>query len=183
MDLKGALHVHTTCSDGEQTVREVLEVYEGLGYDFVALTDHDYLMNPDCYDTVYQADTGMIVFTGTELTVFERGYCHVNRINGNHDTLYVFNHPGQYEWPVPEVVRRMRAIAERLPLDAVEITTNGYFTPEYAIPEIPYPKVATDDSHCRRMCGRAWVELDCPRDKDAIIRAIRNGDFRNRYNE
>ena len=27
--------------------------------------------------------------------------------------------------------------------------------------------------------GRAWVEMDCNRDKDSILRAIKSGDFWN----
>ena len=48
MHLKGALHTHTTCSDGDLSIEEVVRIYTGLGFDFIALTDHDYLMRPDC---------------------------------------------------------------------------------------------------------------------------------------
>ncbi len=63
MHLKGALHVHTTCSDGELTIKEAAAVYEALGFDFVALTDHDYLLRPDCYEAVDQIQTDLIIFT------------------------------------------------------------------------------------------------------------------------
>jgi len=65
----------------------------------------------------------------------------------------------------------------------VEVTSKGFRSPEYEIPEIPFPKVATDDSHTRIGCGRAWIEMDCMRDKDKIIRAVRYGDFWNCYTE
>jgi hypothetical protein len=39
--------------------------------------------------------------------------------------------------------------------------------------------VATDDAHTRMMCGRAWIEMDCDRDKDKILRAVKAGDFWN----
>lgn len=38
--LKGNLHTHTTLSDGNLTPEEVLKIYRGAGYDFIALTDH-----------------------------------------------------------------------------------------------------------------------------------------------
>jgi hypothetical protein len=179
MHLKGALHVHTTCSDGELTVAETIEIHEQLGFDFIALTDHDYLIRPDCYDELYRIRTDMIVFTGKELTVFESGYCHVSQIEGDRERLYIFNHPAQLDLPLSKVVERIQNVAEQYPLDAVELTTYGFPTPEYDVPEIPYPKVATDDSHTRAMCGRAWIEMDAPRDKDAIIRAVRAGEFSN----
>ncbi len=46
MHLKGGLHVHTKCSDGDLSIEEVVRIYEGLGFDFIALTDHDYLLRP-----------------------------------------------------------------------------------------------------------------------------------------
>lgn len=181
MHLKGALHVHSTCSDGELSLAEVLEVHESLGYDFIALTDHDYLLRPDCYDPIYSLKTDLIVFLGMEKTVFEKGYCHVSRIDGDQETLHIFNHPAQLALPLDRVVERISAIAQKIPLDAVEVTSYGFRTPEYDIPRIPYPKVATDDSHNRQMCGRAWVEMDTRRNKDAILRAVKEGDFWNCY--
>lgn len=181
MHLKGALHVHTTCSDGELGIQEVLEVYARLGFDFVALTDHDHLLRPGCYELSRLRCPDLIVFSGVELTIFEKGYCHVGRIAGDELVLHIFNHPAQLDLPVRTVAARIADVARQLPLDAVEITSFGFPTPEYDLPEIPYPKVATDDAHRRQMCGRAWVEMDCRRDKDSIIRAIKAGDFWNCY--
>jgi len=180
--LKGALHVHTTCSDGELSVQESIRAYGDLGYDFVALTDHDYLLRPGCYDVVNDLDTEMIVFKGVELTVFEKGYCHVNRIKGEEETLHIFNHPAQLDLPFDKVVERIESVAKKLPLDAVEVTSNGFRTPEYDCPEISYPGVATDDAHHRHMVGRAWIEMDCLRNMDSIIKAVKRGDFWNCYN-
>ncbi|MBC2713161.1 MAG: hypothetical protein HGJ94_19870 [Desulfosarcina sp.] len=181
MHLKGALHVHTTCSDGNLTIEQAVSVYAGLGFDFIALTDHDYLVRSGCYDRVKNLDTEMTVFTGLELTIFEKGYLHVNRIDGDRETLHIFNHPAELDLPLAKVIERINAVAERLPIDAVEVTTKGFRTPEYEIDDIPFPKVATDDSHTLQGCGRAWVEMDCARDKDSIIRAIRNNAFWNCY--
>lgn len=181
MLLKGALHVHTTCSDGTLSIAEVVAVYERLGFDFIALTDHDYLLRDDCYAPVATLSTTMIVFTGVEMSIFQQGYVHVNRIDGDGDTLHIFNHPAELDLPLAKVIARIGAVARQVPLDALEITTKGFRSPEYDIPEIPYPKVATDDAHTPQMCGRAWIEMDCGRNKDAIIRAVRNGDFWNCY--
>lgn len=38
--LKGALHVHTTRSEREETPEETLKLHSELGYQFVAITDH-----------------------------------------------------------------------------------------------------------------------------------------------
>src|SRR5256885_17118884 len=42
--LRGNLHAHTTYSDGVKTPQELLVEYEALGYDFLAITDHDDLI-------------------------------------------------------------------------------------------------------------------------------------------
>jgi len=183
MHLKGALHCHTTCSDGELKIEEAVKIYADLGFDFIALTDHDFLMRPNCYDRVKALRTDMIIFKGIEMTVFEKGYVHVNKIRGDKEVLHIFNHPAEMDLPVDKAITRIQAVGERLPLDAVEITSKGFRTPEFEIPEIPYVKVATDDSHTRIGCGRAWIEMDSLRDKDKIIRAVRHRDFWNCFAE
>ena len=179
MHLKVALHVHTTCSDGDLTVPEVLDVYAARGFDAVALTDHDHLLRPGSYDLVDSLRPDLIVFKGIELTVFAKGYVHVSRIAGEQESLHIFNHPAELSLPLDKGLERIAEVAQRLPLDAVEITSKGFRTPEYDVAALPYPKVATDDAHTRLMCGRAWIELDCGRTKDAIIRAVKAGDFWN----
>jgi hypothetical protein len=178
--LKGALHVHTTLSDGRLTPEEVCAVYQELGFDFVAITDHDYLLRPDHRERVLGtpcsiASPDFLIFFGAELTVHERGYVHVNRIEGDRETLHIFNHPAEYDLPFDDLLEVLAAVAQRYPIDAVEITSAGFYTPTWNDPRIPYPKVASDDSHTRAGCGRAWIEVDCDRDRDAIIRAIRAG--------
>jgi predicted metal-dependent phosphoesterase TrpH len=179
MLLKGALHVHTTCSDGELTPQEVANAYEERGFDFIAFTDHDYLVKPNYRDVCSQVKSGMILFHGIELTVFVKGYVHVNKIEGDKEVLHVFNHIGEYDLTLAQIKHRTRKIAEKYPLDAVEITTKGFREKEIESLDLPYPKIASDDMHTRVGIGRAWIEMDAPRDKDAIIRAIKKGRFWN----
>ena len=62
--LKGSLHTHTTNSDGRLSPKEVVELYRGCGYDFVAFTDHGKVTTPDSVE----AD-GMILIGGAEMGV------------------------------------------------------------------------------------------------------------------
>jgi hypothetical protein len=183
MPLKGALHVHTACSDGLLGIPEVVDVYSRLGFDFIALTDHDHLLRDGCYEQgLAGVQTSLLVFHGVELTLFEKGYLHVNRIDGDREVLHVLNHPADLDLPLPRVLERIEALRARgCPIDAVEITSKGFRTREFDVPELALPKVATDDSHNRLGCGRAWIELEAPRDKDTIIRAIKRGEFSNGY--
>lgn len=179
MLLKGALHVHTTCSDGELDIEQAVQVYADKGFDFIALTDHDYFLRPGCYDLVDRLKTDLLVFKGVERTIFEKGYLHVGEIYGQQEVLRIFNHPSELDLPLDKVVERVLAVHRRVGLHALEITSKGFVTNEYNIPALPFPKVATDDAHTQAMCGRAWVELEARKDKDAILKAIKAGDFWN----
>jgi len=176
--LKGALHTHTTCSDGELMPAEVLRVYRDLGFDFVALTDHDFIMQPNAYVNVPDEFEGMFVFKGVEKTVYARGYLHVNVITGESETLHIFNHPAEYDLPLDQVIERLEEVERLMPIHVVDVTAKGFYTPEFDVPAIPHPKVASDDAHTRGACGRAWIELACEKDRDTILRAIKNGEAR-----
>ncbi len=74
--LKGALHCHTTRSDGRGTPEEVIAKHGANGYDFMALTDHR------IYNTKNHGDTPMTIIPGMELDsnmpgMFTHGvHCH-----------------------------------------------------------------------------------------------------------
>jgi hypothetical protein len=60
--LKGNLHTHTTLSDGRLPPQERVAQYEARGYDFLALTDHYQLADPEALST-----NGLIVIRGIEI--------------------------------------------------------------------------------------------------------------------
>jgi hypothetical protein len=182
MALKGQLHAHTTLSDGTLSPQEVADVYASLGFDFLAFTDHDHLLKPADLHLVRQVTSPMLLFFGIELTVrCSKGYVHVSRIDGDQDVLHIFNHPADYGLTLKKTMDCLKEVAGPFPLDAIEVTNHGFYTPQFDIDAIPYAKVAADDSHNRLACGRGWIEVDCERSRDAVIAAIRKGDFRNHY--
>ena len=182
MYLKGQLHIHTTYSDGRLTPQQAADLYKKQGFDFIAITDHDHLLKPSYRRAVEEIKTDLLVFFGIELTVGTKlGYIHVSRIEGNKEVLHTFNHPGDYGFTLKQTINCINDVAEQINIDAVEVTHHGFYTPEYDIEEIAYPKVASDDSHTQLGCGRAWIELDSRREKDSILRAIKLGDSMNGY--
>ena len=50
-DLRGDLHVHTTATDGHNTVREMAEAARTLGLDYIAITEHSRRVAVACRDT------------------------------------------------------------------------------------------------------------------------------------
>lgn len=59
--LKGALHCHTTRSDGSGTPEEVIKLHAQHGYSFMALTDHRF------YNYKNYGDTAMTIIPGMEM--------------------------------------------------------------------------------------------------------------------
>jgi len=176
--LKGSLHVHTHFSDGAHGPGEMVDAYRKLGYDFVAITDHDYLIKPQYWESLPESAGQLIVFKGIELEYPSLRFQHLGKILGEKETLLIFNHPNQYRLSVAEVNRQIRVISRDMTVDCLEVTDKGVYTEMYDTAEIPLPKIASDDAHTFDMCGRAWVEVRSARDRDAILKALKNGDFR-----
>jgi hypothetical protein len=175
--LRGNLHAHTTFSDGSLSPHRLIEAYEQLGYDFLAITDHDDLVGAGYWEMLKRLVPSLLLFHGVELS-YQPFPQHVGKVIGERETLYVLNHPARYRLSLEDTLRRIDVIrTEGLPLDAVEVTDTGIYRPLYHTDAIPLVKVATDDAHRPAHFGRAWIEVDAPRDRDAIIRAIRAGDF------
>ncbi len=161
--------------------QEVANAYESKGYDFIAFTDHDYLLKPNYRETYGQIKTNMIIFIGIELTVFVNGYIHVSKIEGDKEVLHIFNHISEYNFTPEQLLVRLAELEKMYPLDAVEITAKGYRDTVFESLNIAYPKIASDDSHTRVGIGRAWIELDANREKDSILQAIKAGKSWNCY--
>ncbi|MBC7288316.1 MAG: hypothetical protein H5T86_09785 [Armatimonadetes bacterium] len=60
---KGNLHTHTTVSDGELSPQATVELYAREGYDFLAISDHGTIVDPDDVDPL-----GMVLLPAVELT-------------------------------------------------------------------------------------------------------------------
>jgi PHP domain len=184
--LRGNLHAHTTFSDGVRSPAALVAEYESRGYDFLAITDHEYHENwvePGYREALERLRPDLLLFRGIELN-FDDLSQHVGRVEGDRETLWILNHPARYKLSVPETIERIEIIrAAGWPLAAVEVTDTGLYRPVYDTDAIPLVKIATDDAHRPPHFGRAWIEVDAPRDRDAIIRAIRAGDVRLGFTE
>jgi len=168
MHLKGCLHCHTTKSDGNLPPEELIKKYREEGFDFVAVTDHRDKPKPHCYPDI----DGILVLEGCEVSEAH----HWNYIEGDEETLTVWNHPFRYDDTVRDI--------NRCGKDVVEITEHGDFfynveTPSSKIVErSKLPSVATDDAHSKHMIGHAWVWVRVQeKTKDEIIRNIKKGNF------
>lgn len=72
--LKGNTHTHTTESDGKHDLQEVVRHYRALGFDFLAVTDHNRVTSFDGVET-----DGLLLIPGAENSArLGRHHIHVN---------------------------------------------------------------------------------------------------------
>src|SRR5262245_30158783 len=65
---KGNTHTHTLNSDGDSTPDEVVRWYREHGYQFLVLTDHNFLTAVDGLNALHGADQHFLVVRGEEVT-------------------------------------------------------------------------------------------------------------------
>jgi hypothetical protein len=200
--LRGNHHGHSTLSDGNETPAQLLHAYEGAGYSYLALSEHDLFADP----AQYQADTKLCLLPAVEVSsvsgqsLMHLGPAHplparrltapqimdeVHRAGG----LFVFDHPN---WkPVPdyatddlldsmEGLRGMEiycGVIERLPGEAKATDRwDRLLSRGWQI-----WGHATDDQHAAadRFIGWNCVQWPAEQSVDApgIIEALSNGRF------
>lgn len=168
MHLKIALHVHTRRSDGVRDPSEVLRLHKELGYNVVALTDHDRELTEQ-ERAALDIPEGMYVLRGSEVSF--NGW-HIGHIWGESQLIRILNHPRRYGIS-PQMAE---SVMERYTFDAVEMTQEGIYDHRYS--NVKYPKIVSDDSHFPYEIGGAWIEMDLPEfSGDAIIDAIKSEQY------
>ncbi len=79
---KGNTHTHTVNSDGDSTPDEVVRWYREHGYNFLVLTDHNYLTEVSGLQSVFGATEKFLMIPGEEVSnKFEKKDIHINGLN------------------------------------------------------------------------------------------------------
>jgi hypothetical protein len=79
---KGNTHTHTLNSDGDSTPDDVVRWYREHDYDFLVLTDHNFLTSVDGLNALHGADEQFLVVKGEEVTDrFEKKDIHINGLD------------------------------------------------------------------------------------------------------
>ena len=198
---KGNTHAHPS-EDKRHSVQEFCEAYENLGYDFLAITDHDAVT---C-DFGYKG--GLVLVPGVEISC--RQEVEGSEEKGHHLIALDFNDDVPTGKPLQEtidIVREAGALPilshplwSRMSFDsfvgtknlvAVEVFNaacrachgNGDSTPYWARQIILYrdPQlwgVASDDAHSASEIGQGWIMVAAEElSREAIVDAIRKGTF------
>lgn len=77
--IKGNTHTHSTYSDGDSKVEDVVKWYHDNAYNFLFITDHNYPLNPDTIKKDYQVRNDFILLPGNEVSDIEA--IHVSALN------------------------------------------------------------------------------------------------------
>lgn len=79
---KGNTHTHTLNSDGDSTPDEVVRWYRDHRYDFLVLTDHNFLTDVTALNALHGADEKFLVIKGEEVsTRFGSAPLHINGLD------------------------------------------------------------------------------------------------------
>ena len=196
--LRGNLHTHTTVSDGQLSLQQTVNLYAGFGHDFLALTDHEILIDPAGIAAL--DSRGMILVPGYEVA----GGPHVVHL-GAHQRLTptlsrqeIFNavpqagglvivaHPdwlGQFDHATIEQLREWTGYA------GMEIYNGGIEEEDgscYALSKWDMLLAAgrrvwgfaNDDCHNPAKSGRGWnVVYVTDRSAEGIVDALKKGRF------
>ena len=79
---KGNTHTHTLNSDGDSTPDDVVRWYREHGYQFLVLTDHNFLTSVEGLNALHGADEKFLVIRGEEVTdTFGDKALHINGLD------------------------------------------------------------------------------------------------------
>jgi len=100
-DIKGDLHVHSTYSDGHDTIQTMVKTAEKLGYEYIGIADHSqslHVANGLNYERILQKSEeikklnktyDISIFLGTECDILPNG-----NLDYDEDTLELFDYIG-----------------------------------------------------------------------------------------
>jgi len=74
--VKGNLHAHSTRSDGNRSQQAVIDCFAELGYDYLAITDHDVLTGAKDYEAL--DCKGLILVPGNEISADGPHLLHID---------------------------------------------------------------------------------------------------------
>lgn len=117
---KGNTHTHTLESDGDSSPEYVAEWYRDHGYDFLVLSDHNFLLDPATLAHVTNED--FLLIPGEEVTSsFEGRAVHVNGLN-----LHTYVAPGDGETLVETIQANVDGVRDQAGIPHINHPNYGW---------------------------------------------------------
>jgi len=166
--LKCCLHSHTVNSDGSLRPRELLRYLKKVGYNVVAITDHNYITK------VHPADIprDMVVLEGYEWT-FQIHIVKIEPMSLEEPETSIIDwlaHPARWRLSQKQIEHYVKSFK----LDGAEQYNRGR---KHFEDNVPFLKFAVDDFHSPEMELKSWIEVDVPLNAQDILGALKKGDF------
>ena len=197
--VKGNLHTHTTNSDGRMELQEVIDKYALLGYQFLMISDHDYLTSQE--ELNLSDSRGMVLIPGNEISQNGPHLLHVNartyvkaaenrqeaidRINAD-GGLAIVNHPNLYKKfndSPQHIIDFWQGYTGIEIFSGTSHTLSGsaYATDRWDMVLAERKKIwgfAVDDSHDEPEIGRGWISAYVQDlSAEAIVQSLKKGRF------
>jgi hypothetical protein len=194
---KGNLHTHTTNSDGPLAPQETITAYAHRGYDFLMISDHDFITDVAAYD-----NCGMTLLPGNEITDRGMHMLHVNAtakiepypdrqrvidaVNNLPDSFIILNHPNWGERFVHSTQEEIEALNGFVGIEiyngvSLRVEGSALATERWDMLLSKGRRVwgfGDDDGHIPEDYGVAWNMVfagECT--VPAIMAALRQGQF------
>ena len=193
---RGNLHSHTTESDGRASPAEAMAAYRRLGYDFLAISDHDVLTRadpaevPDGLTLIPSLEAGVgphILCIGIRETFPKTSdrQAVIDRTN-NEGGIAILNHPNWgrsfSHWDQPVMESLTGYVGIEIFNAVIEVLEGSPFALDrwdrLLTAGIRTWGFATDDSHRLEGIGRGWIQVQAESNTpDALLNAMRAGTF------
>jgi hypothetical protein len=189
-EYKGQLHAHTTNSDGTDTPYALVTAYETAGYDFVAITDHNYLtpdpgvngiLHVSGVEETAESDHHVVSIGPTAEVNLHSIQSIIDAILADH-AVPILAHPNvaKYGWTDDELERYTGYVAIEIynALASPHANAEDRWDTILSRNMRSYGIAVDDCHHYGPSCNRGWVKVFADNlTSNAIIDALRNGDF------
>jgi len=159
-------------SDGLLSLEEVINAHESLGFDFLAITDHNRRTVPISYVT----KGGLVVISGIELTPDKTTGMHVIELKSDKCAFRFLAHPSRYKLTPGEI--NQVVVEDKYKLDGFELSDHGLipirYMDAYRFEMFVRPVLITSDVHSSRNIGDSFIVVNAKeKSADAILRALK----------
>lgn len=161
--MKGQLHIHTSYKCGSVPIDNVLELYYGKGYDFICVTEHNFINSSR--NGVYKGK--MMVYSGVEINVTDKIHLllpFTNRIlkaSSLQEYILKYNKVGD----IPIIahprwsgltVRDILKLKGKFMIEQFNGNADVSWDNKFEL-----AGVSTDDFHELKHLDKGWVETSC----------------------
>jgi hypothetical protein len=122
---KGNTHCHSTISDGDSAPFKVVKAYHDQGYNFLLLTDHNFLVDQDTIQKPQNLRTDFLMIPGEEVT--DKKSVHTTAFNISKYVPFYNDHnkASNHEERIKEIRAALKAPSDLSKTDLLQLHVDG----------------------------------------------------------